>query len=85
MHGERPGWRDWAVKVAYPVLSKPDEAGDVDALEPPDPALGGEDKTDVVHADGRHYYWSTHCRHGHHGSCRFVCKHCPAPCICPCH
>jgi uncharacterized protein (DUF433 family) len=61
-HGDRPGWRPWADKVAYPVLAGW-RGTSVDELQPPDPELGGEDKADVLHADGSHYYWSTHCRH----------------------
>lgn len=26
-------------------------------------------KTDVIHPDGTHRYWSTHCRHGNHALC----------------
>lgn len=38
------------------------------------------DEQTVVHA-----YTSTACLHALHGSCRFFCKFCPAPCECPCH
>lgn len=56
-------------------------------------------KVDVVHPDGRHEYWSTHCRHDNHGACSATelapgvprkpaqCKNpqCNAPCVCECH
>lgn len=46
--------------------------------------------------DHDHVYLSTSCRHHHHTQCGTQqhdrgepgqphCKHCPAPCICPCH
>lgn len=93
MYGGRSGWRHWAEIIAGPVL-----AGWVDTpvekLEPPDPAAGGIDMVDVLHADGTHEYWSTHCRHGRHDACRATelapgvprrpasCKACDAPCRC---
>lgn len=56
------------------------------------------DMVDVVHPDGTHEYWSTHCRHGNHEACSATelaagvprrpaqCKTCGAPCRCPvCH
>lgn len=32
-----------------------------------------------------HYYVSTYCLHELHDDCRLACKHCGAPCLCPCH
>ena len=26
-------------------------------------------RTDIIHPDGTHTYWSTHCRHGQHSAC----------------
>lgn len=55
------------------------------------------DMIDVVHPDGTHDYWSTHCRHGNHEACSATelapgvarrpsqCKTCAAPCRCSCH
>lgn len=83
VHGDRPGWRVWAEDAAR-VLGGWDKARTAADLEPPDPDVGGVDLVDVVHPDGTHVYWSTHCRHGHHGLCRLTCKHCSAPCQCPC-
>lgn len=37
---------------------------------------------DVVLPDGKHRYWSTHCRHGNHADCKGSCKICGSPCIC---
>jgi hypothetical protein len=31
------------------------------------------------------HYVSTYCIHDKHGDCRLTCKHCKAPCLCPCH
>lgn len=33
----------------------------------------------------KHYYVSTYCVHELHDECRLICKHCHAPCLCPCH
>lgn len=35
--------------------------------------------------DPVHTYLSTACYHGHHDSCRRLCKYCPASCLCKCH
>lgn len=56
---------------------------------------------DALMPDGNHRYWSTHCRHGHHGACSATtlgdsagnvinrnpsaCRTCGAPCVCGCH
>lgn len=51
---------------------------------------------DVVHPDGQHVYYSTHCRHDNHAACDATelngaprrpaeCKTCGAPCVCPHH
>jgi hypothetical protein len=56
---------------------------------------------DVLFVDGKHRYWSTHCRHGRHYDCSATaiigpgstsiartpaqCKTCAASCICYCH
>jgi hypothetical protein len=52
-------------------------------------------QADVITPDGRHFYWSTHCRHGNHEACSAVeiapgvprrpaeCKTCGSPCRCP--
>lgn len=57
----------------------------------------GAAKADVLLPDGRHLYWSTHCRHGEHKACIATehapgvprrpaqCKVCGAPCDCDCH
>jgi hypothetical protein len=57
-------------------------------------------RVDVVHPDGSHDYYSTHCRHDRHRDCSATeirrgdgvvpkapaqCKTCAAPCVCPCH
>ncbi len=53
-------------------------------------------KLDVLLPRGRHWYWSTHCRHGEHSACAATtinggprlpaqCKQCHAPCRCSCH
>lgn len=36
-------------------------------------------------AKTRHLYVSTCCQHELHADCRLICKHCEAPCLCPCH
>jgi hypothetical protein len=49
-----------------------------------------DSKADVVHADGTHDYWSTHCRHDNPEACASdaggrrpaCCKTCWAPCRC---
>lgn len=43
-----------------------------------------DSKADVVMPDGKHRYWSTHCRHGNHADCKGSCKICASPCICSC-
>ncbi len=43
-----------------------------------------DSKADVVMPDGKHRYWSTHCRHDNHDLCKGMCKGCAAPCICGC-
>lgn len=35
--------------------------------------------------NGTHRYFSTHCHHGAHDSCKGVCKSCPSVCVCECH
>ena len=54
-------------------------------------------QADILFADGVHWYWSTHCRHGRHRKCAATelapgvprlpaqCKECAAPCRCDCH
>lgn len=90
VYGGHPGWRAWS-EEAGAVLGG--WRGSPDTLEPPDPAAGGTDMVDVVHADGTHEYWSTHCRHGSHDACAATtinggprkpaqCKICGAPCRC---
>lgn len=56
-----------------------------------------DSRADVIFADGKHRYWSTHCRHGRHDACAATelapgvprrpaqCKTCTAPCLCHCH
>lgn len=36
-------------------------------------------------AKAGHKYVSTYCVHDLHQDCRLSCKHCEAPCLCPCH
>lgn len=61
----------------------------------------GVAKADTILPDGRHLYWSTHCRHAstpeEHAACAAVehapgvprkpaqCKVCEASCDCECH
>lgn len=60
------------------------------------PVIHEAPMTDVIHPDGTHDYWSTHCRHGRHEDCAATeaagaprrpsqCKTCAAPCRCRCH
>lgn len=56
-------------------------------------ALAVQPKVDILHPDGHHEYYSTHCRHGDHEACAATtinggvrkpaeCKLCGAPCRC---
>lgn len=60
-------------------------------------AIDGGALIDVVHENGDHDYYSTHCRHNNHEACKATelapgvprtpasCKTCGALCLCPCH
>jgi hypothetical protein len=60
--------------------------------------MDAEKVAQILFVDGRHMYLSTSCLHDLHVECRInskrydgsfkaagTCKHCHAPCICPCH